>query len=197
MPTAFTSLPVLSSPRSVVARSRLVQESPPCRGVPTRSAATRSHGPDILLTSSTIHRWTAIGRRSLMAGTMLEPRAPKSGAALNAAKWTLPLLAAGARWLSSHPEVWEGVKEQAAKLQKASIDKPDGVLATVTVLREQVDYLAQSADDADEERRAKAWAKRLDSCEMAAPLLTEPGATRKEHREMKKRCVARRYGIFV
>lgn len=132
-----------------------------------------------------------------MAGTMLEPRAPKSGAALNAAKWTLPLLAAGARWLSSHPEVWEGVKEQAAKLQKASIDKPDGVLATVTVLREQVDYLAQSADDADEERRATAWAKRLDSCEMAAHLLTAPGATRKDRRTLKKRVEELRSEIFA
>lgn len=132
-----------------------------------------------------------------MAGTMLEPRAPKSGAALNAAKWTLPLLAAGARWLSSHPEVWEGVKEQSAKLQKASIDKPDGVLATVTVLREQVDYLAQSADDADEERRAKAWAKRLDSCEMAAHLLTAPGAPRKDRRTLKKRVEELRSEIFA
>ena len=67
----------------------------------------------------------------------------------------------------------------------------------MTVLREQVDYLAQSADDADEERRAKAWAKRLDSCEMAAHLLTAPGAPRKDRRTLKKRVEELRSEIFA
>ena len=80
---------------------------------------------------------------------MLVPGSGRASAAASAARWALPLLAARARWLSAHPEVWEGVKEQAAKLQKTSTNKPDGVLATVAqdILREQVGYLEDSADD--------------------------------------------------
>jgi hypothetical protein len=75
--------------------------------------------------------------------------------------------------------VWESVREQAARLQRTTTSKPEGVLETVAILREQVDYLEGSADDAEETRRAQDWAKRLDSCERAARLLKAPGATRK------------------
>ena len=131
-----------------------------------------------------------------MAGKMLVPGSGRASAAASAARWALPLLAAGARWLSAHPEVWEGVKEQAAKLQKTSTNKPDGVLATVAILREQVDYLEDSADDDAEARRAEDWAKRLDSCERAAQLLKAPGATRKDRKALKTRVEALRSEIF-
>ena len=131
-----------------------------------------------------------------MAGKKLVPSATKAGTVMNAARWALPLLAAGARWLSTHPEVWEGVKEQAAKLQKTTTNKPDGVLTTVGILREQVDYLAESADDAEEARLAKDWAKRLDSCEHAAQLLKAPGSTRQDRKKLKKRVEALRSEIF-
>src|SRR5699024_11082885 len=98
-----------------------------------------------------------------MAGKKLVPSSGRAGSAIRAAQWALPLLAAGARWLSAHPEVWERVKEQAAKLQKPSTSTPDGVLTTAGILREQVDYLRDSADDDGEVRRARDWAKRLDS----------------------------------
>jgi hypothetical protein len=131
-----------------------------------------------------------------MAGKSLVPSAGRAGAALKAAQWAVPLLTAGARWLSTHPEVWEGVKEQAERLQKATTHRPAGVLRTVTILREQVDYLEGSADDAEEARRAKAWAKRLDSCERAAQLLKAPGATRKDRKELKESVEALRSEIF-
>ncbi|MGO1226098.1 MAG: hypothetical protein ACTMH5_04625 [Brachybacterium sp.] len=131
-----------------------------------------------------------------MAGKKLILSSSRTSTAVNAAKWAIPLLAAGARWLSSHPEVWEGVKEQAARLQRATTSKPDGVLTTVAVLREQVDYLAESADDEGEVRRAKEWAKRLDSCERAAQLLKAPGATKKDRRTLKTSVEALRSEIF-
>lgn len=131
-----------------------------------------------------------------MAGKMLIPSSGRAGAALRAAQWALPLLAAGARWLSAHPEVWERVKEQAAKLQKPRTSTPDGVLATAQILREQVDYLEDSADD-EEARRARDWAKRLDSCERAAQLLTAPGATRKDRKALKTSVEALRSEIFA
>ena len=132
-----------------------------------------------------------------MAGKMLIPSSGRAGAALRAAQWAIPLLAAGARWLSAHPEVWERVKEQAARLQKPNTGTPDGVLATARILREQVDFLADSADDEEEARRARDWAKRLDSCERAAQLLTAPGATRKDRKALKTSVEALRSEIFA
>lgn len=132
-----------------------------------------------------------------MAGKNLILSSSKKSAAVNAARWAIPLLAAGARWLCAHPEVWEGIKEQAAKLQRTSTSKPDGVLETVAVLREQVDYLAESADDEREAHQAKAWAKRLDSCEKAAQLLKAPGATKKDRKTLKKSVEELRSEIFA
>lgn len=51
-------------------------------------------------------------------------------------------------------------------------------MKTVRILREQVDYLAASADDVREAQQATEWAKRLDACERAAQLLKAPGTTR-------------------
>lgn len=132
-----------------------------------------------------------------MAGKKLVPSSAKATAAMNAARWAIPLLAAGARWLSAHPEVWEGIKEQAAKLQRTTTSRPDGVLETVAILREQVDYLADSADDAEETRRAQDWGKRLDSCERAARLLKAPGATKKDRRTLRTSVEALRSEIFA
>jgi len=132
-----------------------------------------------------------------MAGKMLIPSSGRAGAALRAAQWALPLLAAGARWLSAHPEVWERVKEQAARLQRTTTNRPDGMLATVEILREQVAYLEDSADDEEETRRARDWAKRLDSCERAARLLTAPGATRKDRKALKTSVEALRSEVFT
>ena len=132
-----------------------------------------------------------------MAGKKLVPSSGRAGSAIRAAQWALPLLAAGARWLSAHPEVWERVKEQAATLQKPSTSTPDGVLTTTQILREQVDYLRDSADDDEEVRRAQDWAKRLDSCERAAQLLKAPVATRKDRKALRTRVEALRSEIFA
>lgn len=132
-----------------------------------------------------------MARKSLRLGSS------RSRAAVNAARWAIPLLAAGARWLSAHPEVWEGIKEQASRLQHAATSRPDGVLTTVAVLREQVDYLAESADDEREAQQAKAWTKRLDSCERAAQLLKAPGATKKDRKTLKKSVEELRSEIFA
>ena len=60
-----------------------------------------------------------------------------------------------------------------------------------------MDYLADSADDEEETRRARDWAKRLDSCERAAQLLQTPGATRKDRKALKTRVEALRSEIFA
>lgn len=65
-----------------------------------------------------------------MAGRKLVPSPTKVGTVINATHWSLPLLTAEARRLSTHPEVWDGVKEQAVKLQKSTMNEPDGVPTT-------------------------------------------------------------------
>ena len=64
-----------------------------------------------------------------MAAKKMLPGPSTTKSVLHAAKWLIPLLAAGARWLSAHPEVWDGIREQGAKLQKIATDRPDGVWA--------------------------------------------------------------------
>ena len=71
------------------------------------------------------------------------------------------------------------------------------MVKTVRILREQVDYLAASADDELEAQQAAEWAKRLDSCERAAQLLKAPGTTRKDRKALKKRIEALRTDIFA
>src|SRR5699024_3446781 len=99
--------------------------------------------------------------------------------------------------LSAHPEVWQRVKEQTARLQKPSTSTPDGVLTTTQILREQLHYLRDSADDDEEARRAQHSAKRLDTCERAAQLLKAPGATRKDRKALRTRVEALRSEIFA
>lgn len=83
-----------------------------------------------------------------MAGRKLVPSPTKVGTVINATHWSLPLLTAEARRLSTHPEVWDGVKEQAVKLQKSTTNEPDGVPTTADP-REHVDYLSAPAEDAE------------------------------------------------
>lgn len=153
-------------------------------------------GSDIVPTGHPPLRTTPRPEGAPMAGKKLVPSSGRAGSAIRAAQWALPLLAAGARWLSAHPEAWERIKEQAATLQKPSTSTLDGVLTTAEILREQVDYLRGSADD-DEIRRAQDWAKRLDSCERAAQLLKAPGAKRKDRKTLKTSVEALRAEIFA
>src|SRR5699024_1067371 len=157
----------------------------------------RAGASDVVPTGQPLLRTTPRSEGAPMAGKKLVPSSGRAGSAFRAAQWALPLLAAGARWLSAHPEVWERVKEQAARLQKPSTSTPDGVLTTTQILREQVDYLRDSADDDEEARRAQDWAKRLDSCERAAQLLKAPGATRKDRKALRTRVEALRSEIFA
>jgi lantibiotic modifying enzyme len=96
-------------------------------------------------------------------------------------------------YLREHPEIWETVKEQVDTL----IKRKGNILATISVLHDQVDYLAGSADDEDEARQAQVWAKRLDSCEHAAQLLQAPGASRSEKAALKNHVNELRSEIFT
>ncbi|WP_193105881.1 hypothetical protein [Brachybacterium sp. FME24] len=132
-----------------------------------------------------------------MATKKLTTLGPKGKGAMDTAKWALPLLLAAGRWVSANPEILARVKDQIAQLTTARTSTADGVLETISVLRGNVDYLANSADDERETHLAQDWAKRLDRCEQAALLLKAPGAPRKERKALKKRIDALRSEIIA
>lgn len=131
-----------------------------------------------------------------MAGKKLTTLGPKGKGAMDTAKWALPLLIAAGRWVSANPEILDKVKDQIAQLKKARTGTADGVIETIAVLRGNVNYLADSADDEHETLLAQDWAKQLDRCEQAALLLKAPGAPRKERKALKKRIDALRTEII-
>jgi hypothetical protein len=107
-----------------------------------------------------------------------------------------PVLAVVSKLISDHPDVWARVKSEIPKLLKSTGNSPEALLATIEVLRGQVTYLADSADDEAESAAAAAWAKQLDSYERAARLLATPGKHKKERVELKRKVDALRSEIF-
>lgn len=132
-----------------------------------------------------------------MAPKALPTLGPRGKGALSTAKWAIPLLLAAGRWIADNPELLEKVKLQISRLLSARTSTIDGMLETITVLRESVDYLAGSADDEAEARRARDWSEQLDHCEQAAKLLTAPGTPSKERKALKKRIESLRSEIMA
>ena len=67
----------------------------------------------------------------------------------------MPLLLAAGSWVSANPQILATTQEQIAKLKTLRASTALGVLETLTVLRGNVDHLADSADDEEEARRAQ------------------------------------------
>ncbi|TDE94018.1 hypothetical protein EXU48_11195 [Occultella glacieicola] len=112
-------------------------------------------------------------------------------------KWIGPFLPKAVELIKANPEIWQSIQDQANRLARRKGTAVQDVLATIEVLRDQVAYLAASADDADESRRAEAWSKRLSHCEHAAQLLTAPGTTKAERAALADRVAALRTEIFT
>src|SRR5699024_4601100 len=72
----------------------------------------RAGASDIVPTGQPLLRTTSRSEGAPMAGKNLVPSSGRAGSAFRAAQWALPLLAAGARWLSAHPEVRERSEER-------------------------------------------------------------------------------------
>ncbi|MBZ2196699.1 hypothetical protein [Occultella gossypii] len=112
-------------------------------------------------------------------------------------KWIGPFLPKALELIKQNPEIWQSVQDQANRLARRKGTATQDVLATIEVLRDQVAYLAESADDTDESRRAEAWSKRLTHCEHAAQLLTAPGTTKDERKALAARVATLRTEIFT
>jgi hypothetical protein len=62
----------------------------------------------------------------------------------------------------------------------------EGVAGVIAMLREQIAYLLESADDADERRRAEGWGSRLQRLERAYPLLGAPAERRQLEAQVER-----------
>lgn len=89
--------------------------------------------------------------------------------------------------LAKNPEVGKKVQGQVEELFRHRGNSPEDMLETIAVLREQVEYLADSADDQAEVDRAQGWQKQLEQCERAARLVSAPGSSRKQRRTLAQK----------
>jgi hypothetical protein len=77
-----------------------------------------------------------------------------------------------ADWLRSNSEVADQVQTQVRRLRQSSAASPEAMRKTLESMREQVEYLRDSADDGPERARAKAWAASLTRLEHAVRMLS-------------------------
>lgn len=90
------------------------------------------------------------------------------------------------KYLKQHPEITQSVQDAVTRLLARRSSSPDGMLATIAVLSDQVDYLKDSADDAGESAQAQRWAQQLTHLERAV-LVLKDGASRKERKSVHRR----------
>lgn len=120
----------------------------------------------------------------------------KKDIAVRAAKWVGPLAAEAAARLWKNPEARQTAREQASHLVRRRGGSTDDLIETIAILRSEVTYLAESADDEEEAERARAWMVQVDRCEHAAQLLKAPGSTRAERSALTKKVSSLRSEIF-
>ncbi len=101
-----------------------------------------------------------------------------------------------AKYLKDHPEIATSVQDTVTKLVKKRTSGPAGLRETIAVLREQVEYLTASADDAAEAGRARAWSRQLDNLDHAAAMLAS-SASRAEVKALRAKVTAVRGEILA
>lgn len=98
-----------------------------------------------------------------------------------------PFVVPAIQKLIDDPEKLRELHHRLTELLRRSGASADEMLETIDVLREQVQELAESADDEKEVVRAKRWAKQLDGFEKAAKLLQAPGAQQRDLKQLRKK----------
>lgn len=101
-----------------------------------------------------------------------------------------------ATYLKDHPEIVASVNATVTKLVRRRTASPADMRSTITVLREQVQYLSASADDDAEQRRAAEWSRRLDNLDHAATMLLD-GGSRAEIKTLRAQVTALRGEILA
>lgn len=117
-------------------------------------------------------------------------------------------------WAREHPEVIQDVVAQARRTRPSSrrdgasgagaedlvdavvLDETEDLGETIALLREQVAYLLESADDTAERERAVAWGGKLDRLARAERLMV-PGRASSERAKLHARVEALRAEIVA
>lgn len=107
-----------------------------------------------------------------------------------------PLVVPALTNLVKDPEALNKVTATVRGILARDTKTPEDLDATIVSLREQVAYLAESADDDAETKRAKDWARSLDQAGRAAKLVAGPGASAKEKKIVKKKVATLRTEIL-
>lgn len=98
-------------------------------------------------------------------------------------------------WLSTNPDIADRLQHEVQRLRGSSGEDPAAMRATLRAMREQVEYLRDSADDETERLRARAWAVSLTKLEHAVALLGA-GSAKAERRRLRDRVDALRAEIL-
>lgn len=100
------------------------------------------------------------------------------------------------RYLKDHPEIWSTVRDAVSELWLNRSGSPRAMRKTITLLREKVDYLRDSADDESEARRAEMWSRHLNNLDHVVELLDD-NASRQELKEFHAQLKALRREILA
>ena len=98
-------------------------------------------------------------------------------------------------WLASNPDVAERIQREVQRLGRSSGQDPEAMRASLKAMREQVEYLRDSADDAAERERAKAWSASLIRLGHAVEML-RGGSSRADRLRLSGRIDALRSEIL-
>ena len=120
-------------------------------------------------------------------------KSPAFAALMALAPAAMPLL--GKLW--ENKDVQAQITQLLSRLSKNESASDEAMSETVAVLRDQVQDLAESADDESEEHRAAALSRKLDACEKAIALLRAPGTSKKQRRTVRKKLDALREEILA
>lgn len=117
----------------------------------------------------------------MKAGQLVKYAVVAGPAVARAVATAAPLLN---RLRKDYPEAFDVVQHQVKRLAEARRERsgPAAIRRRLVVLREQVGYLRESADDDAEAARAASWARTLDDLERLLPVvLAERSRTRRQH----------------
>lgn len=86
------------------------------------------------------------------------------------------------QWLRKNPDVADALQQQATRLKTSGGLSDEAMRGTLDALRDQVEYLRNSADDEGEATRATKWAAELTRLEHAVAVLGDDAAKNERKR---------------
>lgn len=98
-------------------------------------------------------------------------------------------------WLRTNPDVADRIQREVQRLGRSTGDDPEAMRASLRAMREQVEYLRDSADDDAERARTRVWSASLTRLEHTAEML-RGGSSRDDRKRLRTRIDALRAEII-